>query len=266
VSSVAFVRNLKTDVLPWLPKKQFHRITVPFQPVQGRMYSQALSGLLDELRATDELSFRRSYTSYLARRAALLQVCSNPRGIADGYTETPAKLIVLDALIEDAISRSEKVVVWSAYRASIDAIVERYAHVGLVRYDGSLTGVDERREAVRSFQEEEGTRLFVGNPAAAGAGLTLHSARLSIYESISLQAAHYLQSIDRIHRRGQQRSVEYFVVLCDRSLEVSEYERLVAKEAAAHELLGDQVEAPSTRETFIRELELAARLLSAGTA
>src|SRR5204862_7801373 len=106
---------------------------------------------------------------------------------------------------------------------------------------------------------------FVGNPAAAGAGLTLHSARLSIYESISLQAAHYLQSIDRIHRRGQQRSVEYFVVLCDRSLEVSEYERLVAKEAAAHELLGDQVEAPSARATFIRGFVLEVRTPRAGS-
>lgn len=260
----AYVRNLKADVLPWLPKKQFHRITIPFQPLQERIYSQALTGLLEDLRATDDLTFRRSYTSYLARRAALLQVCSNPRGIAEGYTEIPAKLMVLDGLIEDAATRREKVVVWSAYRASIDAIVQRYSHFGLVRYDGSVTDVDERGEIVRRFQDDDATMVFVGNPAAAGAGLTLHSARLSVYESLSLQAAHYLQSIDRIHRRGQHRQVEYFVILCDRSLEVAEYERLIGKQTAGQELLGDQVVPPVTRETFIAELQEAARLIGDG--
>jgi SNF2 family DNA or RNA helicase len=103
--------------------------------------------------------------------------------------------------------------------------------------------------------------LFIGNPAAAGAGLTLHRARLTIYESLSNQAAHYLQSIDRIHRRGQDRPVEYFVILCDGTLELAEYDRLVGKEAAAQDLLGDVVAAPATRETLLAELEEAARLI-----
>ena len=62
--------------------------------------------------------------------------------------------------------------------------------------------------------------VFVANPAAAGAGLTLHRARVAIYESLSNQAAHYLQSLDRIHRRGQKREVEYVVMLCDGTLEI----------------------------------------------
>jgi SNF2 family DNA or RNA helicase len=258
----AYIRHLKVDVLPWLPKKQFHRVTVPMQPVQQRIYSQALEGLLRDLRTTDDVTFRRSYTSYLARRSALLQACSNPRGIAKGYDEVPAKLLVLDRLIEDAVEvRGEKMVIWSAYRASIDGIVDRYSRFGLVRYDGTLTGIDERREAVRRFQDDGPTKLFVGNPAAAGAGLTLHAAHITVYESLSAQAAHYLQSIDRVHRRGQQYQVEYFVLLCDGSMEINEYNRLVAKEAAAQDLLGDTVEGLVTRETFIAELEQAAGLL-----
>ena len=34
-----FIRHLKVDVLPDLPAKQFHRVIVPFQPDQQRLYS-----------------------------------------------------------------------------------------------------------------------------------------------------------------------------------------------------------------------------------
>lgn len=95
--------------------------------------------------------------------------------------------------------------------------------------------------------------LFVANPAAAGAGLTLHSARVAIYESMSNQAAHYLQSLDRIHRRGQQRDVEYLILLCENSVEEVEYQRLLRKEQSAQSLLGDGTSAPIMRTTMLEE-------------
>src|SRR5262249_19096789 len=138
---------------------------------------------------------------------------------------------------------------------------ERYKRYGALRYDGHVSSTSERREAVRRFQEDDVSMLFVGNPAAAGAGLTLHRARIAIYESMSNQASHYLQSLDRIHRRGQTRNVEYIVLLCDGSIEIAEYERLIQKEAAAQRLLGDQISHPQTREAFLTEARNAADLL-----
>ena len=183
----------------------------------------------------------------MARRAALLQICSNPSGISETYKETPAKLVALDSLVKQLVGRErEKIVIWSFYTASVAAIARRYVRYGVVRYDGSVSDVGKRGDAVRRFQEDDETMVFVANPAAAGAGLTLHRARVAIYESLSNQTAHYLQSLDRIHRRGQERDVEYVVLLCDGTLEVSEYERLVQKEQAAQDLLGDNVEAPLT--------------------
>ncbi|MEC4814192.1 MAG: DEAD/DEAH box helicase [Scytonema sp. PMC 1069.18] len=257
-----FVRHLKTDVLPDLPVKSFHRILVPLQPEQRRVYAAALRNLLLDLRSTDDKTFQRQLTSFLARRSALLQICSNPVSIVEGYTELPAKLYALDSILEEAITRKgEKVVLWSFYTASLNAIITRYSHFNLVRYDGTVSDVAERREAVRKFQENDDTMLFVGNPAAAGAGLTLHRARLAIYESMSNQAAHYLQSLDRIHRRGQTRDVEYLILLCDQTIEIEEYERLTRKECAAQALLKDRVEEPITRETMLREVSAAYQLL-----
>ncbi len=249
-----YVRHLKSQVLPELPTKRFHRLMLPLQPKQRELYSAALHTLVDDLTTIDEAEFKRRLTSFLARRSALLQVCSNPIGVVNGYTEIPAKIHALDSLLQDLVQgKREKVVLWSFYTASIEALVQRYSGLGLVRYDGSVSDVQQRREAVRRFQEDADTLLFIGNPAAAGAGLTLHSARFAIYESMSNQAAHYLQSVDRIHRRGQTRAPEYIILLCESSIEVEEYDRLLAKEKASQELLHDNIEEPVTRESMLSE-------------
>lgn len=249
------VRNLKADVLPNLPQRSVHRCYVPLQPKQAQLYEVLCDRLVTDVQSVSETEFRRHYPTFLARRTALLQVCSHPASVATDYNETPGKMIVLDDLLERRIGLDrEKVVLWSFYRASIDALVARYSRYGVVRYDGMVVDSKDRGEAVRRFQEDEESRLFIGNPAAAGAGLTLHRARLAIYESMSNQAAHYLQSLDRIHRRGQDREVEYFILLCEDTVEVREYERLLQKQQMAGDLLGDHVSVPTTRESFLGDL------------
>lgn len=260
-----YARHLKSDVLPALPPKAFNRVLLSLQPEQEEAYAAALDDLILDLRSVDESEFRRHLTSFLARRSALLQICSNPAPLIKGYSETPTKLLALDDLLEELIlRRDEKVVLWSFYTASIQSIVTRYSKFSPARYDGSVSDVGERREAVRKFQEDDETMLFVANPAAAGAGLTLHRAHYAVYESMSNQAAHYLQSLDRIHRRGQEREVEYFVLLCERTIEVNEYERLTGKERDAQSLLGDQVEQPVTKEALLNEILTSSRLLEKG--
>jgi SNF2 family DNA or RNA helicase len=250
-----FIRHLKTEVLPDLPEKRFNRLYVPLSGEQRRLYEGALQKYVVDLESTDDAAFKRRFTSFFAQRTALLQICSCPTEVSNHYSQVPAKLQLLDSLLQELITRrGEKVVVWSFFTRSIDAIVSRFrARFPLVRYDGTVDDVNERREAVRRFQEDTETMLFVGNPAAAGAGLTLHRARVAVYESMSNQAAHYLQSLDRIHRRGQTRDVEIIVLMADGTIEVTEYQRLLAKEQSAQHLLGDPAGQPVTRDAYLAE-------------
>lgn len=253
-----FVRHLKQDVLPDLKGKRFKKVLVALEPVQARIYDQALQNLVADLNATDDRGFARQMTNFLEKRSALLQICSQPSSIVKGYSGIPAKLQALDGLLHELVDiQKEKVVLWSFYTASIDALMSRYARYCPVRYDGTVSDIQERREAVRSFQEDDHSMIFVGNPAAAGAGITLHRARYAIYESFSNQAAHHLQSLDRIHRRGQRYEVDYLMILCEGTLEITEYERLVRKELDSQQLLGDDVEAPITREAMLKEALLS---------
>jgi len=257
-----FVRHLKQDVLPELKEKRFKKVIVTLEPLQAKIYNQALQNLVADLKAVDDRGFARQMMSFLEKRSALLQICSQPTSIVEGYSEIPAKLQALDGLLHELVEvQKEKVVLWSFYTASIDALMARYSRYHPVRYDGTVSDIQDRREAVRSFQDDDHSMLFVGNPAAAGAGITLHRARYAIYESFSNQAAHHLQSLDRIHRRGQRFEVEYLMILCEGTLEIAEYERLVRKELDSQRLLGDDVETPVTRQAMLEEAILSLKSL-----
>jgi SNF2 family DNA or RNA helicase len=249
-----YTRNLKATVLPDLPTRRFTEVATPLAPIQGQMYEQALGSLVRDLESTSDREFDRCLTSFLARRSALLRICSNPAPLSESYAEVPAKLAILDELLPRYLDAGEKVIVWSFYRASLDALAARYGDLGLVRVDGGVADVAARREAVRLFQEDDETRIFLGNPAAAGAGLTLHRARLAVYESMSNQAAHFMQSLDRIHRRGQGRDVEYVVLLCPDTIEEVEYRRLLDKTDAQADVLGDPSPERHTRQLMLAEL------------
>jgi SNF2 family DNA or RNA helicase len=251
-----FLRRLKVQVAPDLPPQDFIELRVPMAERQRHLYEHAARTLALEVRTITDTVFRRDLASYVARRAALLQICSHPGAIDPTYDEVPAKLRFLDAFLKERIVvRGQKVVIWSWFRHSLSALADRFADYGLARIDGSVADADEREDAIKRFQKDPTTRLFIGNPAAAGAGITLTAARTAVYESLSNQAVHYMQSLDRIHRIGQRSSVEYVALLCDATVEIAEFERLKDKQRDSRELLADAWTEPESRLLFLREIE-----------
>ncbi|MBL8714278.1 MAG: DEAD/DEAH box helicase [Alphaproteobacteria bacterium] len=249
-----YIRRLKTDILSDIPDKNFHIEHVQLTGKQADMYEKARTDLLLELRGLDNKTFKKKLASYFQKRAALLQICANPASIDPTMTDEAAKLKALDALISRLISAGRKVIVWSFYKKSIEEVCERYKKYSPLRVDGSVD-TKSRNDAVLAFQNDPGRMLFVANPAAAGAGITLHAAYDAIYLSYSNQAAHYLQSLDRIHRRGQKsKEVNYYLLVCRNTIEETEVRRLREKELHQHSLLGDQITWPSDLDDALSEL------------
>lgn len=254
-----FIRRLKDQILQHVPDKKFHVISVPLTGKQAMIYEQARSQLEIELRTLNNQTFKKSLASYFQKRSALLQICSCPVEVDPMLSETPVKYFALDDLLQGLFSAGRKVVLWSFYKRSIDEVMLRYKNYNPVRIDGSIQSIQKRREAVRSFQEDPDVLLFVGNPSAAGAGITLHAAYDAVYLSYSNQAAHYLQSLDRIHRRGQiSDAVNYYLLICEKTIEESEVLRLRNKEVRQHDLLGDRIEWPNSLDDALKELAIHA--------
>lgn len=249
-----FIRRLKPEILQHVPEKNFHVIRVDLKGKQALMYDKARSELELELKTLSNETFKKRLATYFQRRAALLQICACPGAIDPTLSETPVKYAALDELLEKLVSEKRKVIVWSFFKRSLDEMMERYHRFNPVRVDGSVATAD-RKAAVKSFQEDPNTMLFFGNPAAAGAGITLHASYDAVYISYSNQAAHYLQSLDRIHRRGQVADqVNYYLLVCKDTIEETEIIRLRGKEVRQHDLLGDHIPWPTSLDDALREL------------
>ena len=252
-----YLRRLKEEVLPKLPQKVFDVISVELTGKQRELYDLLRKELYIFLRRLDNTTFHRNLGTYFQKRAALLQACVAPQMIDPLFSDVPAKYLRLDSLIDKMFSfGKKKIIIWSFYRRTIDDLQKRYEHLGLVRIDGSIHSSELRTRAIDSFQNDPSIRIFLGNPAASGAGVTLHTASDAIYLSFSNQAAHYLQSLDRIHRRGQKAtSVFYHLLVSRNTIEENEVQRLAIKEHRQHALLGDKVIWPSSLAAALNELE-----------
>ncbi len=251
----AYARRLKEHVLPYLPDKRFNLMQVILSGRQALLYEEARGKLELSLKSMDNATFKRSLASYFQQRSALLQICACPESIDPTFSEDSAKLILLDEWVDRIVVREgRKLIIWSFYRASLERILERYKQYSPILLDGSSSARD-RAEAVEKFQNNPDVRICVANPAAAGAGVTLHSASDAAYVSFSNQAAHFLQSIDRIHRRGQQaKDVNYYLLVCKNTIEETEVKRLREKEVRQHELLGDDTKWPNSLDEALAEL------------
>ncbi|GAH28391.1 unnamed protein product [marine sediment metagenome] len=223
--------------------------------MQASLYAHALQDLVVDVRRVDDTYFKKHLGKFMARKWALLQICSNPGGIDPLYSEEPAKLLALDHIVRTIVEdRGLKIVLWSFFRHSLQAIAKRYARYGVVRIDGSVDSIEERALAIQRFQNDPSVMVFVGSPTAAGAGITLTAASHAVYESFSNQPAHYLQSVDRIHRRGQQNPVTSFVLISRPTIEQREFDKLMRKERRGHEVFGKRPTEPVTREGFLKDL------------
>lgn len=249
----AFIRRLKEDVFADLPEKKFEIVKAEMSPLQAQMYNDIREKLSILLRGMDNATFRKNFRTYFQQRAGLLRACVSPAAINDIYAhsgEEPGKYAKLDELVERVVGeRGEKVIVWSYFREPLDEVVRRYAKHGAAKIDGSV-GMRDRKNIVREFQNSDSPKVLAANPAAAGAGLTLTRARTAIYVSLPTQAAHYLQSLDRIHRRGQTEDVDYHLIVCRGTIEENEVERLARKEKGQRRLLGDRSEMPTLEEAL----------------
>jgi SNF2 family DNA or RNA helicase len=238
--STIVLRRTKDDVLD-LPERMFEDREIRLTGEQGRLYRQMRDSFYGEIAAMDEVGFASKTMNILTRLLRLVQIASNPRLVVPGYTGDPAKFVELDSLLEDLIEgNGRKVVLWSYYVRNIREFLVRYDRYHPVAIFGEVE-LAERTRAVERFQEDDSVRLFIGNPQAAGTGLTLNAAHHAIYETLSWRYDLYAQSLDRIHRIGQGHPVTYHRLFGEGTIDLGISESLERKRLMASDAMGDDI-------------------------
>jgi len=151
----------------------------------------------------------------ITRLLRLHQVACGFLPVDDGEQGAPVcdgvnpRLVALSDVIEQG---SGKVIIWATYNYSISEIAtylaQNYGKQSYVVYDGSVSTRD-RITAVDRFQNDDTVRFFVGKPSSGGTGITLTAASRVVYYSNDYSLINRLQSEDRAHRIGQDKTVFY---------------------------------------------------------
>ena len=124
-----------------------------------------------------------------------------------------AKLDALSDILDAAMAEDKKLVVMARFVAELDAIQEllKKKKIGYAAVRGGVKG---RGEEIRRFQHDENCRVFVGQIASAGLGITLTAASAMVFYSLDYSMSNFEQAKARIHRAGQKETCHYIYLVC----------------------------------------------------
>lgn len=167
--------------------------------------------------------------------------------------EIPAKFIKAKEIIERILSEGGKVVVWAIYVKNILDFEEYLLSNGIqckTLYGATpvATGDEEdddaietREKIIEEFHKKDSSfSVIIANPFAVSESISLHKVcHNAIYMERSFNAAHFIQSKDRIHRYGLKPGIEtnYYYLLSEDSVDSVINDRLIAKETRLREII-----------------------------
>jgi SWI/SNF-related matrix-associated actin-dependent regulator 1 of chromatin subfamily A len=262
------VRRLKRDVLSQLPPKL--RTIVAVDPAEDRALQEALKReqqaeqerLAEIAQLEAELAEKKAGEDY-QRKAMRLRYLSVPlQALAKVRKETAlAKVPWCVRFAEEILAEQDKVVVFAWHKEVVARLAEGLSAYHPVIITGE-TPVEERELAVKAFQHDPRTRVFIGNMLAAGQGITLTAASTVIFAELDWTPANLSQAEDRCHRIGQADNVLVFHVVVDGSIDAKEVVTIIDKQrehdAALDTLKGTREEAALNRvETAADRIALA---------
>lgn len=214
-----YVRTNKREL--GLPPVTRNRVRLPMAPLQRELYKLMKHEVAREAKAALSIRSKQAFRSLGRSVSRLLQFVSNPALLASELNFVNPDL--LSAVLSEGegpklryvlrrarllAAEGKKVLIWSSFVSNVEYIADRLSDLGAVYIHGGVDAGDEdedgtREAKIKAFHDDPNTKVMVANPAAASEGVSLHRVcHHALYLDRTFNAAHYLQSEDRIHRFG----------------------------------------------------------------
>ncbi len=254
-----YVRTTKAEL--GLPPVHRRLISVPMRETQSVVYNlmrfEVARQAEEALGIRGKAQFRRLGRSIMR----LLAFVSNPSLLAkeiDGITGKYFDALLAESSagpkVDYACNRArelakqgQKTLIWTSFVENVETLAERLSDLGAVYIHGGVDSGDEddsdtREGKIRLFHDSSDVQVMIANPAAASEGISLHKVcRHAIYVDRTYNAAHYLQSEDRIHRLGLKpgESPTIEILECPGTIDESVRHRLILKVDRMAQALND---------------------------
>jgi SNF2 family DNA or RNA helicase len=215
------LRRTKEQVAKDLPEKTITVLWCTMDAAQRKLYNEYRDGYRSKLlKKIDEDGIAKSGMDVLEGLLRLRQICDHPALVTkDDSIDSSVKI---DELIREVTENAgnHKLLVFSQFTGMLQLIKAKFEEAG-VSYcylDGS-TSLNNRKEEVNKFQEDESIKAFLISLKAGGVGLNLTVADYVYIVDPWWNPAAEAQAIDRAHRIGQKRNVFAYKMICKDSVE-----------------------------------------------
>ena len=214
-----FVRTTKGQL--GIPKLDHRVVQVPMTQLQREIYKTLKSEVRRQLNPVLSDSSRYELRRIGKCVMKVMEFVSNPSLLSNDMDyafdrRVGALLLESDGPKIDYVCRrarqlaaeGKKVLIWSSFVQNVELIALRLSDLGAEYIHGGVDAGDEsdfdtREGIIKRFHTEDTCKVLVANPAACSEGISLHKVcQYAIYLDRSFNAAHYMQSEDRIHRLG----------------------------------------------------------------
>lgn len=243
------IRRMKSEVLD-LPPKIYYTEYVENTPRQQVLYEAIVEELYQQ--REEILSTLNPLTAMLRLR----QVNGSPElvddtiVVDDKYIACNAKLKRLMELVDDAIERNEKVIIFSNW---IDPLRTIYKFLSkkykTCCYTGSMNEAD-REKHKRVFQNNPEYKVMLGTIGAMGVSLTLTAATNVIFYDDCWTPADKTQAEDRSNRIGSTEPLKVYTLLSKDTVDERVYQILEDKRAISNYIVDGKLDLKKNPELF----------------
>ena len=231
-------RILKEECLD-LPPKVYMRREIDLSDEQKKAYSTMKSAALAHLNG------KIATAPHVLTQLMRLHQITCGHFTADDGTIQEFKNNRMSELLNLLDEIEGKVIIWANYVYDIKQIVntisDEYGEDSIVEYYGAIES-KKRQTNIEKFQDPKSkVRFFVGNPQTGGYGITLTAASNVIYYSNGYDLEKRLQSEDRAHRIGQEKSVTYIDLIARDTVDEKIVKALRKKINIASAVMGEEL-------------------------
>lgn len=209
--------------------------TVELEPKAMKIYKELLKESYTEL-GQKEVSAVNVLTKLLRLSQVTGGHITDDEG--DSNAVSTAKLDALADILDTAMAEEKKIVVMARFIPELNDIEALLKKKG-IGYATVRGGVKNREEEIRRFQEDSDCRVFVGQIAAAGLGITLTAASTMVFYSLDYSMSNFEQAKARIHRVSQTENCLYIYLVAKGTVDTKVLRALRQKVDLAKSLVDD---------------------------
>lgn len=222
MATIAF--RVKSDDVLDLPEQVHHELPIVLGDAARRVYDELEAELVAELDTGETVAVDNALTKLLR----LQQVTSGflPTEQSGDFGQSPtvtihqideAKAEALAELLEE-LPADEPFVCFCKFRHDLDVVGKMAAAAGRDCYE--LSG---RANTLPAWQQSRCGDVLAVQIQSGGAGIDLTRARYAGYYSLGYSLTDYEQSLKRVHRPGQSRSVHYYHFVARKTVDRAVY-------------------------------------------